>query len=123
VGRKPLTRIAAPTYHEEMHSRIAIGVSTLFLAVAAGIGAGCEEAAKKTVRAQAPASSRQTASATTASPAASAQMAIVLPALPLHPAGTRPAPTLTYPSRDASKAELVAQVEQKFASGQTNYKA
>src|SRR4029077_9095473 len=106
-----------------MHSRIAIGVSTLFLAVAAGIGAGCEEAAKKTVRAQAPASSRQTASATTASPAASAQTAIVLPALPLHPAGTRPAPSLIYPSRDASKAELIAQVEQKFAFGQTNYKA
>jgi len=118
-----LTRIAAPTYHEEMHSRIAIGISALFLAVAAGIGAGCEDAAKKTVRVQAPATSRQAASATTASPAASAQTAIVLPALPLHPAGTRPAPSLIYPSRDASKAELIAQVEQKFAFGQTNYKA
>src|SRR5437764_101657 len=124
AGRKALTRLAAPTYHEEMHSRMAIRISALVLAVAAGMGAGCEEAAKKSVRVQPPASSKQAAAyANTASASAAPQTAINLPSLPLHPAGTRPAPILNYPSRDARKAELVAQVEQKFASGQTNYKA
>src|SRR5438477_654863 len=90
---------------------------------AGGIGAGCEEAAKKSVRAQPPANSKQQAGSATTASAASPQSATLLPDLPLHPAGLRPVPNLASPIRDITKAELMAQVEQKFASGQTNYKA
>jgi membrane-bound lytic murein transglycosylase D len=104
-----------------MKSRIVIGAGALFLAGIAGMASGCEDAGKKPIRAQVPAT-KQGPTTTSATAAAPAQTKTVLPALPLHAAGIRPAPVLSYPQRDA-KSELIAQVEQKFASGQQNYKA
>ncbi len=79
--------------------------------------AGCEDAAKKSVRAPVPAPMQAQAAAT-----AAAQKPAVLPPLPLHGPGLRPLPVLTPPIGDA-KEYLIARVEQKFASGQQNYKA
>jgi membrane-bound lytic murein transglycosylase D len=104
-----------------MKSRVAIGTAALFLAGIAGLS-GCEDAAKKTVRVHPPTTSKQASASTATSAIASAQTPAVLPALPLHPTGRRPLPVLAYPVHD-TKAELVALVEQKFASGQANYKA
>jgi membrane-bound lytic murein transglycosylase D len=112
-----------------MKSKVAIAASMMVLAGLAGTMGGCEDAAKKSVRVQPPTSSSKQAPAgsaatgsTAAASAKGAQSKADLPPLPLHAAGIRPAPIVTYPIRDA-KAELIAQVEQKFASGQQNYKA
>jgi len=89
------------------------------------MAAGCEDAAKKSVHAQPPATSSRQAGETSAAIAPSRKSPPTkadLPALPLHAANIRPAPMLIDPIRDA-KGELVAQVEQKFSSGQQNYKA
>jgi membrane-bound lytic murein transglycosylase D len=91
-------------------------MGAILLVGIAAMTAGCEDAAKKTVRAQPP-SARQTPAVTSL-----AQTPGVFSPLPLRAPDSRPAPILTYPLRDA-KSELVAQVEQKFASGQQNYKA
>jgi membrane-bound lytic murein transglycosylase D len=105
-----------------MSSRVAIGAGALFLAGIAGMASGCEDAGKKPIRAQVPTIKQGSTSTTATAAAAPAQTKVVLPVLPLHAAGIRPAPVLSYPLRDA-KGELIAQVEQKFASGQQNYKA
>jgi membrane-bound lytic murein transglycosylase D len=113
-----------------MKSKVAIAAGALLLAGIAGIGGGCEDAAKNSVRVQPPTSSSKHASAssaaapatTTATTAKGVPSKADLPPLPLHAAGIRPAPVLTYPMRDA-KGELIVQVGQKFASGQQNYKA
>src|ERR1700730_3756895 len=105
-----------------MKSRGGIRTGALFVAGVTALSGGCEEAAKKTVRVQPPAASRQASAVATSSTSTALQTPAVLSSLPLHPASARPAPVLTYPAHD-TKAELVAQVEQKFASGQQNYKA
>ncbi len=124
-GRKRyIPFIGKPGALREMKSRVAIVASALVLAGFAGMMSGCEDAAKKSVRVQpATSSSKQAAgnTATSATAAASAkgvQSKADLPPLPLHAAGIRPAPILTYPLRDA-KGELIAQVGQKFASRTT----
>jgi len=100
-----------------MGSKLAVGAGAILLAGIVGITAGCEDAAKKSVRANVPAP-MQAPVATTAA----AQKPAALPPLPLHPPGSRPLPVLTPPIADA-KEYLIARVEQKFASGQQNYKA
>ena len=120
VWRKALTRVAGPTYHEGMTPRLPIAAGAILLAGIAGITAGCEDASKKSVRAPVPAP-MQAPAATKSATTAAAQKAAALPPLPLHSPG-RVAPILTWPVHDAKEA-LVAQVEQRFASGQQNYKA
>jgi membrane-bound lytic murein transglycosylase D len=78
--------------------------------------AGCEDAAKKPVQARVP--------ARTAAPQAAVaalQRPAELPPLPLN-ATNRPLPVLT-PQIPGGKEYLIARVEEKFASGQQNYKA
>ena len=111
-----MTEVAGPTYHEGMSSKLLIGAGAILLSGIVGITAGCEDAAKKSVRANVPAP-MQAPVAT-----AAAQRPAELPPLPLHGPSARPAPILTWPIRDA-KETLIANVEQKFASGQQNYKA
>jgi membrane-bound lytic murein transglycosylase D len=108
-----------------MKSRVEAVASALVLAGIGCVAGGCEDGAKNGVRAQAPATSSRQAGETAAATAPSRKSLPTkadLPSLPLHAANRRPAPMLTYPIRDA-KGELIAQVEQKFASGQQNYKA
>jgi membrane-bound lytic murein transglycosylase D len=114
-----LTGVARPTYHEGMSAKLPIRAAAILLAGIAGITAGCEDAAKKPVRASVPAPAQTPAAANAA---ATAQKPTQLPPLPLHMPNARPAPILTWPLQDAKEA-LVAQVEQKFVSGQQNYKA
>jgi len=87
----------------------------MLLAGIAAMTVGCEDAAKKSVRVQPPTSKPTSTRAAVQAPA-------VLAPLPLRAPDSRPAPILTYPVRDTQR-ELIAEVEQKFASGQQNYKA
>jgi membrane-bound lytic murein transglycosylase D len=109
-----------------MKPGVVMMAGALVLAGVAGTLSGCEDAAKNTAKAQAPPTSAKQASANAAAKngngAGAQQSTTDIAALPLHAAGMRPAPVLTYQFHD-KKAELVAQVEQKFASGQQNYKA
>jgi membrane-bound lytic murein transglycosylase D len=88
----------------------------VLLAGIACLAAGCEDAGKKSVRVQVPATAKAPA------PVAAARGPAELPPLPIRAPGSRPAPILTWPVRDAKEA-LIARVEEKFASGQQNYKA
>jgi membrane-bound lytic murein transglycosylase D len=81
------------------------------------VGAGCDDAAKRPVQARVPATlpAPQTAKASPASGPAQ------LPPLPLTAASH---PLLLWkPPIPGGKEELIAKVEQEFASGQQNYKA
>ncbi len=111
-----MTGVAGPTYHEGMSPKLPIGAGAILLAAIVGITAGCEDAAKKSVRAPVPAPMQAPAAT------AAAQKPAELPPLPLRGPGSRPLPILTPPIRDA-KEYLIARVEEKFASGQQNYKA
>jgi membrane-bound lytic murein transglycosylase D len=104
----------------------------ILLAGIAGL-AGCEDAAKKTVvRAVVPASSitvvNQGSSAAPTLPtnnviaADRAPNPPQLPPLPVFAPKRRP-PLMLPPAQRGSKEELIARVEQKFASGEQNYKA
>jgi membrane-bound lytic murein transglycosylase D len=117
LRRKALTGVAGPTYHEEMTPRLPIAAAAILLAGIACVTAGCEDAAKKSVRAQVPPPMQAPVAAT-----AAAQKPVELPPLPVRSTPVRPLPVLTPPIRDAKEA-LIARVEEKFASGQQNYKA
>ncbi len=83
----------------------------------AGLVAGCDDAAKHPVQARVPATRPAPQSASSAP----AQVPALLPKLPLSVASH---PLLLLPPQiSTSKDELIAKVEQKFASGQQNYKA
>ena len=83
--------------------------------LAAGV-CGCEDAGKKPVQAHVPAlASAKTATAT-------AQIQTALPQLPLRNSLAKPMASL-LPPVPAGKEYLIAQVEEKFASGEQNYKA
>jgi membrane-bound lytic murein transglycosylase D len=77
---------------------------------------GCEDAGKKPVQAHVPA----LAQAKTA--AATAQTATALPQLPLRNSLAKPVAPL-LPPVPGGKDYLIARVEEKFASGEQNYKA
>jgi len=87
--------------------------STVLLA--AGV-CGCEDAGKKPVQAHVPAlASAKIATAT-------AQIQTALPQFPLRNSLAKPMASL-LPPVPAGKEYLIAQVEEKFASGEQNYKA
>src|ERR1700693_4960147 len=90
----------------------------LGLAGIVGLGAGCEDAAKRPVQARVPATvpGPQTAQA-----AASAPGPLHLPPLPLG-AASHPLLWLS-PQIAGAQDQLIAKVEERFASGQQNYKA
>src|SRR6202165_53425 len=81
---------------------------------------GCEEAAKKSVVHAAVPTAAPTQ--TSASEPVVAQAPLRLPPLPLPRPKSRPF-LLLPPSITATKQDLIAKVEQKFASGEQNYKA
>jgi membrane-bound lytic murein transglycosylase D len=108
--------------------------SAILLAGIAWIAAGCEDAAKKSVaRGAVPHSTitalkQESAPATQATPSKPAIAAdktpipVQLPPLPIFTPKRRSLAMLP-PALGGSKEELVARVEQKFASGEQNYKA
>src|SRR5215475_584005 len=115
-SRNPLTAAGRPPYHKSMRVlRISL------LAVAASLAAaGCEDAAKSSVRASTPATSLRAVpdppAPQQAKPAANA-----LPPLPLW-ARAPQAPVLLFSQKTDRKAQLIAQVEEKFSSGEQNFK-
>ena len=96
--------------------KVACGAAVLAAIVSAA--AGCEDAAKKPVQARIPATSPAPQIARTA---ASTPGPVQLPPLPLTAASHRL--LLWNPPISGSKDELIAKVEERFASGQQNYKA
>jgi membrane-bound lytic murein transglycosylase D len=99
-----------------MHPRLEIVATAMLLAGTVGFMAGCEDAAKKPVHA------RVHAPAPGSTVAAAAQTPAELPPLPIRSAGARPLPVLRA-AVPGGKEYLIARVEEKFASGQQNYKA
>jgi membrane-bound lytic murein transglycosylase D len=129
---KALTGLLASTYHSWMTPRSQVAAGVILLAGIAGM-AGCEDAAKKAVvRAAVPGSSitvvNQDASATPTLPTNNVIAADrtpnppQLPPLPVF-APKRRSLLMLPPAQRGSKEELIARVEQKFASGEQNYKA
>src|SRR5882762_9728971 len=115
-----------------MTSRSQVAASVILLAGIAGI-AGCEDAARKSVvHAAVPGSTltplRQDAPATparapnTVVAADKPSVPLQLPPLPVF-APKRRSLLMLPPALRGSKEELIARVEQKFASGEQNYKA
>jgi membrane-bound lytic murein transglycosylase D len=84
--------------------------------LAAGV-CGCEDAGKKPVQARVPALTPATAKRS-----AAPQMEVALPQLPLRNPASRPFVSL-IPSPPGGKEFLIAQVEERFTSGEQNYKA
>jgi membrane-bound lytic murein transglycosylase D len=101
-------------YHKSMRVwRIALlGSAAVCLAAA-----GCEDAAKKPLQARSPKPALRPA----AKPAPAPQ-APVLPPLPLW-ARAQDAPVSLFPQVADRKAQLIAKVEEKFTSGEQNFKA
>ena len=79
---------------------------------------GCEDAGKKPVQAHVPALAPAQAKTVTAT----AQTGTVLPQLPLRNSLAKPTASL-LPPVPGGKTYLIARVEEKFASGEQNYKA
>ena len=96
--------------------QVVCGVALLVAVVSAVVG--CDDAAKRPVQARVPTTvpGPQTVKAGTSVPGP-----VQLPPLPLT-AATHPL-LLLKPQIAGDKDSLIAQVEQKFASGQQNYKA
>jgi membrane-bound lytic murein transglycosylase D len=106
-----LTSARAATYHRWMRQNLQ-SIAGLIL-LAAGLTA-CEDAGKKTVQARLP---------TRSLPAASAeQFPSALPSLPLTNSADRNTSSL-LPSLPSGKDYLIQEVEERFASGEQNYKA
>ena len=94
----------------------------LWVAVVALLGAGCEDAAKRPAQAR-PAVSR-TAASSPSTAARAAQTPATLAPLPLtHPGGKPLISLLNVPYGPDGKKYLMQKVEEKFASGEQNYKA
>src|ERR1700680_32582 len=102
----------------KMNRKLKVACGAAVLAAIVGAAAGCEDAAKKPVQARIPATSPAPQIARTA---ASAPGPVQLPPLPLTAASHRL--LLWNPPISGSKDELIAKVEERFASGQQNYKA
>ena len=128
-----MTRVHGSTYHKRMTLRRQVAAAAILLAGIAGM-AGCEDAAKKSVaRAPVPRSTITTVKqgSAPATPAIAADTVIAtdnnpirlqLAPLPLF-APKRRSLVMLPPTLGRSKEELIARVEQKFASGEQNYKA
>jgi membrane-bound lytic murein transglycosylase D len=93
-----------------------LGIAASYLLIAAGL-LGCEDAGKKPVQARVPALTPATAKRS-----AVPQMEVALPQLPLRNPASRPFVSL-IPTPPGGKEFLIAQVEERFASGEQNYKA
>src|SRR2546427_8587656 len=94
-----------------MKERLLIAAGAIVLAVG---GLGCEDAAKKPVQARVPALSPATAAAQ--------QVPTSLPPLPLIDPSRRP-PASLLPRVLDGKEYLIQKVQEKFASGEKNFKA
>ena len=106
--RKALTKVRAAPYHGEMNRRLLIAASVL--SFSCGV-LGCEDAGKKPVQARVPA----------LAPAAAPQVAVELPLLPVVNPPHRYFVWL-LPPVPAGKEYLVQKVEERFASGEQNFK-
>jgi membrane-bound lytic murein transglycosylase D len=118
-----LTALPAATYHNWMSLSSPVASGAILLA---GIlaTAGCEDAAKKTVvRAPVPATALrpEAAPVTTQQTTTNRPVHVELAPLPVA-SSKRPLVMLAFALR-GTKQELIAKVEQKFASGEQNYKA
>ncbi len=100
----------APPYHGEMKLRLYWAAVAIL--VSGGL-AGCEDAGKKPVQARVPALAPGATSAAQAPPE--------LPALPL--ANPARGPVSLLPPVPAGKDYLIQKVQEKFASGEQNFKA
>jgi membrane-bound lytic murein transglycosylase D len=103
---------------KRMNRKLQIAHGVMALAGIAGVAGGCEDAAKRPLQARV--SATKPALPTSLSVPATAQLP-TMPALPLT-AASHP---LVFLQGDTAgnKDALIAKVEQKFASGQQNYKA
>ena len=101
-----------------MSRKLQIAAAAIALVGLVGFAAGCEDAAKKSVRAPVPATTVQAPAVTAA---AHTKTPTEIPPLPLR-AAARPLRLLALPIPEG-KDYLIARVEAKFASGQQNYKA
>jgi len=98
------------------HLLIGLGMAVSLLSAA-----GCEDAARRPVQAHNPATSQTAVSAVAAGRPNKEQKAVVLPTLPLtNPKARRWIALVTAPD---AKQYLIARVEEKFASGEQNFKA
>src|SRR6266852_365210 len=107
-----------------MTQRRQIAVGSILLSGILGLAGGCEDAAKKSVvRASVPGSTITVVKqgSVSAPKVASAQASLELPPLPVAP--KRRTLMMLTPTLRGTKENLVARVEQKFASGEQNYKA
>ena len=118
-----MTAPPAATYHNWMSLSSPVASGAILLA---GIlaTAGCEDAAKKTVvRAPVPATALRQEAAPTTPQQTTANRPARVELAPLPVASTRrPLVMLAFALR-GTKEELIAKVEQRFASGEQNYKA
>lgn len=108
-------RDAAPPYHRQVKRRL---IFALCAAILVAGGVGCEDASKKPVQARVPA-------LMPASSKPAQQQVLVLSSLEplplINPA--RQAPTSLLPPVLGGKEYLVQKVQEKFASGEQNFKA
>jgi len=113
----------------KMIRRVSLPMSMALLAGIAGIAAGCDDAAKHPAQARVPSTkpAPQTASATPGKQPLAAASPLGLPKLPLTAASRAPyfiyTQIPTQLSASAANEGLIARVEERFASGQQNYKA
>ena len=106
-----MTKVRAATYYEKMERRLYL---TLLTALYAASHVGCEDAGKKPAQAHVPALAAATQGGQ--------QATLTLPELPLtDPSRSRP-PSLLPPVPDG-KTYLIEKVQEKFASGEQNFKA
>ena len=106
-----MTGVQGPTYHGQMKPGHYLAVlATLFSA----FFSGCEDAAKKPAQARVP--------ALAPTPGAAAQVAPALPNLPLTNPSRRQLLSLMPPA-PGGKEYLMRKVQEKFASGEQNFKA
>src|SRR5579863_5297988 len=111
--RKALTGTRRGLYHGWMMRRLWMIGSAALLALGA---CGCEDAGKKPVHARVP------GLAATKTETAGAQIETMVPQLPLRNPAAKPAKSL-LPPVPGGKEYLIAQVEERFAAGEQNYKA
>src|SRR5213596_3176126 len=107
-----------------MKRRVLLAASTI---VMAAVGLGCEDATRKPVQAHVPGTQTTTAHVTATSAAKSeaaqqAQSPVALAPLPLTDP-KRPGPKSLLPPFPDGKTYLVQKVQEKFASGEKNFKA
>ena len=124
-----MTALPAPTYHNWMPPKSHVVAGAILLVGIAGI-TGCEDAAKKSVaHAAVPGSSimsrEQGSAALQVTPTGAKENTSSPPQLPPLPVFAPKRQTLLMlpPAQRGSKEELIARVEQKFSSGEQNYKA